>query len=77
MNQIKKHEQDTGSIEMQVARLTDAIDQLTKHIENNPKDFSSKHGLIKMVNRRRKFLKYLERTNHAVYATLLKQIKEV
>lgn len=75
--QMKKHGTDTGSIEFQVAQLTDHIEQLAKHFETNPKDFSSKRGLMKMVSKRRRFLKYLEKKNQDAYNTLMAHIKKV
>jgi small subunit ribosomal protein S15 len=74
--QFKKHAKDTGSVEMQVAALTEHIELLSDHFSKNPKDFSSKRGLIKMVSKRRKFLKYLEKKNQDAYNKLMAHIKE-
>lgn len=70
----RKHETDTGSVELQVALLTNKIGELSEHFKNNPKDFSSKRGLMRIVGQRRDFLKYLERKNNAQYKELVKRL---
>lgn len=66
--------QDTGSVEVQVALLTDRIVALTEHFKAHPKDFSLKSGLLKLVSRRRTLLGYLERKDaqkcHKIMAAL-------
>ncbi len=60
---IKKyqhHTTDTGSPEVQIALLTGRINDLTEHLKDNKKDFHSKHGLLKMVGKRRRLLIYLK-----------------
>ena len=59
-----KTEGDTGSSEVQIAILTNRINELTEHLRTNKKDKSTQHGLLIMVSRRRKLLKYLSRKNH-------------
>ena len=74
---IKKsqiHEKDTGSPEVQVAVISAAIAELSKHLKKHKKDNHSRRGLIKMVADRRKHLKYLERTNKARFNALMKKI---
>ena len=64
MNKKKElaiHEKDTGSSEVQVAQLTDKIENLSKHIKNNKKDKHSSVGLLKAVNKRKKLLEYLKK----------------
>ena len=56
-------EGDTGSVEVQVAILTECINRLTEHMKKNPKDFHSNRGLLMMVGKRRNFLEYLKRTD--------------
>jgi small subunit ribosomal protein S15 len=71
---IKKHrrsELDTGSCEVQVALLTSRIVDLTGHFKTNKNDVHSQRGLIKMVNRRRKLLTYLKRTDSDRYGALI------
>ena len=57
------HEKDTGSSDVQVAVLTKRIEHLTEHLKSNKHDHNSRRGLIMMVNRRRKLLDYLKRTD--------------
>ena len=74
---IKKHrrsELDTGSCEVQVALLTSRIQDLTGHFKINKNDVHSQRGLIKMVNRRRKLLNYLKRTNNERYVKLINDL---
>lgn len=72
---FKLHEKDTGSADVQVARLTDRINHLTKHLATNAKDHSSRRGLLRMVARRRKLLDYLKATGEERYQSLLKGLK--
>ena len=74
---VKKHRQsdlDTGSCEVQVALLTGRIQDLTPHFKANKNDTHSQRGLVKMVNRRRKLLSYLKRTNSDRYAKLIQDL---
>ena len=72
--QFERHEKDTGSSEVQVAILTKRIEHLTEHHKANKKDHSSRFGLIKMVNARRKLLDYLKRTDEPRYQSLIKEL---
>ena len=72
--QFERHEKDTGSSEVQVAILTKRIEHLTEHLKANKKDHSSRFGLIKMVNARRKLLAYLKRTDEPRYIALVKEL---
>ena len=65
---------DTGSSQVQVALLTDRINELTEHFKVNPKDHHSRRGLLKMVSRRRKLLDYLKRTNLDSYKALIEAL---
>ena len=60
--ELALHEKDTGSSEIQVALLTDKIENLSKHIKKFKKDKHSSVGLLKAVNRRKKILDYLKKT---------------
>jgi len=71
-NQI--HEKDTGSPEVQVAVLSEQINELAKHLKKHKKDNGSRRGLIKMVADRRAQLKYLERKSKSRYDALLKKM---
>ncbi len=65
---------DTGSVEVQIALLTNDIRLLTGHCQAYPKDFSSKRGLLKMVCRRRRFLRYLGEVDENKYRDLVKRL---
>ena len=54
-------QQDTGSPEVQIALLTQRINELTEHLRAHPKDHYSRRGLLKLVGRRRRFLNYLQK----------------
>ncbi|RUM59358.1 MAG: 30S ribosomal protein S15 [Persephonella sp.] len=69
-----RHEGDTGSPEVQIAILTERIKNLTEHIKRNKKDLHSRRGLIGMVNKRRKLLKYLKRKNPERYQQVIKEL---
>ncbi|MFC1920598.1 30S ribosomal protein S15 [Chloroflexota bacterium] len=69
-----RHEGDTGSTEVQVAVLTERINQLTGHMVNNRHDFHTQLGLIKMVGKRRRLLAYLMREDVNRYRELIKQL---
>ncbi|MGB8468274.1 MAG: 30S ribosomal protein S15 [Candidatus Babeliales bacterium] len=71
---FKKSEHDTGSVAMQVILLTEKITHLTEHCKVNPKDHSSKRGMVKMVAQRRKSLTYLNRKHPDQYASLIDQL---
>jgi len=70
----ERHEGDTGSPEVQIAILTERIRNLTEHIKRNKKDLHSRRGLIGMVNKRRKLLKYLKRKNPERYQQVIKEL---
>jgi small subunit ribosomal protein S15 len=74
---IKKHgraEADTGSPEVQIAMLTQRINDLTGHLRTHPKDHYSRRGLLKLVGRRRRFLNYLQKHNLEGYRALIKEL---
>ena len=70
-----KDEKDTGSIEVQIALLTEQINELTKHLKNNKKDASGRRGLFVLVGKRRGLLDYLNRTDRDSYIKLLADLK--
>ena len=75
---IKKfavHENDTGSSEVQIALLTEEIKNLTEHLKEHKKDFSSRRGLLRKVAERRRLLRYLERENAESFDNLVKILK--
>ncbi len=70
----KIHEKDTGSPEVQVALLTEQIEQLAKHLKKNPKDNHSRLGLLKMVAERKTLINYLAKKNKKRYKELTKRL---
>lgn len=66
---------DTGSSEVQIALLSDRIAGLTEHLKANPKDHSSRLGLLKLVGQRRGLLRYLKRTRYDSYSKLIAGLK--
>ena len=71
IQKFRLHESDTGSPQVQVALLTERINQLTSHFETHKKDFNSRQGLLRMVGRRRSLLEYLKRCNETAYRSVL------
>jgi len=65
---------DTGSPEVQIALLTNRINELIGHFKAHVKDHHSRRGLLRMVSRRRKLLDYLKRTNVEVYRKLIERL---
>lgn len=74
MKDVRRHDSDTGSPEAQIAILTKQIEDLSKHLKKNQKDFHSRRGLLQMVADRRKHLKYLERKDVKAYRSLVKKL---
>lgn len=70
----RTHEHDTGSPEVQVALLTRRINQLTDHFRTHKKDHHSRRGLLKLVGRRRRLLKYLRTRHPERYRTLIRSL---
>ena len=68
------HDKDTGSSEVQIAQLTDKIENLSKHIKQFKKDKHSSVGLLKAVNKRKKLLDYLKRNKVDSYKNVLSKL---
>lgn len=71
----KTHDADTGSSQVQVALLTQRINELTEHFKVHKKDNNSRRGLLKLVSRRRKLLDYLKRRDIGEYHTIIEKLK--
>ncbi|MEC8074086.1 MAG: 30S ribosomal protein S15 [Pseudomonadota bacterium] len=69
------HDKDTGSSEIQIALLTEKIENLSKHIKQFKKDKHSSVGLLKAVNKRKKLLDYLKRNKVDSYKNVLSKLK--
>ncbi|NES81365.1 MAG: 30S ribosomal protein S15 [Moorea sp. SIO2B7] len=74
MAQYQIHETDTGSADLQIAMLTDRINQLTNHLKTNKKDHSSRRGLLKMIGRRKGLLAYIQNKDPQSYKTLITRL---
>ena len=72
--EYRQHEQDTGSVEVQVALLSSRINELTEHLKQHKKDHSSRRGLIIMVTKRRRLLDYVKRHDTTRYHELVKRL---
>jgi len=70
----RMHENDTGSSEVQIALLTALIKNLTEHLKVHKKDFHSRLGLLKMIEKRRKHLSYIKRKNFTRYESLIQRL---
>jgi small subunit ribosomal protein S15 len=69
-----KNGKDTGSAEVQVAILTERIKTLTPHLASNKQDVHSKVGLMKIIGKRRRLLKYIKNKDEAGYQKLIKEL---
>jgi len=74
IKQYAASENDTGSVQVQCAVLTARINNLTEHFKTNKKDFASKRGLLILVGRRRRLLKYLKAQSIEKYLALISQL---
>ncbi len=74
IQKYKIHDTDTGSSEVQIALLSEEIQKLLSHLKKNPKDIHSKRGLLKMVSKRRKLLKFLKKEDEKKYDKIVKAV---
>jgi small subunit ribosomal protein S15 len=70
----KKHDNDSGSPEVQIALLTERINTLSSHFKEHAKDHHSRRGLLKMVGQRQRLLNYLKKKNLDGYRSLIKEL---
>ncbi|HHY70066.1 MAG TPA: 30S ribosomal protein S15 [Thermoanaerobacterales bacterium] len=75
IGEYKIHDTDTGSPEVQVAMLTERINQLTEHLKQHKKDHHSRRGLLKMVGKRRALLNYLKKNDLDRYKNLIEKLE--
>ena len=71
---FRRDEKDTGSSEVQIALLTERINELTEHLKVHKKDNHSRRGLLKMVSKRRNLLNYLAKKDEASYKALVEKL---
>lgn len=74
IQQYQTHQSDTGSPEVQIALLTERINQLTEHLKVNAHDHHSRRGLLKLVGRRRRLLAYLRRSDLEHYRDVISRL---
>ena len=75
LDQFGNHKTDTGSASTQIALLTKRIRELTEHAKQHKKDHHSRRGLVMLVSKRKKLMKYLRRSNPEGYVSLVKKLK--
>ena len=75
VEQFRLHETDTGSPQVQIALLTHRISSLSGHFQTHKKDLHSRHGLLRMVSRRRRLLQYLKQHDEDSYRSILDALK--
>ncbi|MFA6992243.1 MAG: 30S ribosomal protein S15 [Candidatus Gracilibacteria bacterium] len=75
MDKYGIHDKDTGSSKVQVAILTERINELTAHLEGHPKDDNSRRGLLGLVGKRRRHLNYLKMHKAEDYDEIVKKMK--
>lgn len=74
IEQYQVHETDTGSADLQIAILTERINQLTQHLKANKKDHSSRLGLLKMIGHRKRLLSYIMKEDPNRYSALIERL---
>ena len=75
IKKYRTHASDTGSSEVQIAILTEEVRELTEHLKMHKQDFSSRRGLLRKVQERKRLLRYLQRENEKGYEKLVKDLK--
>ena len=74
ISEFKTHEGDTGSAEVQVALLTQRINQLAEHLKGHPHDHHTRRGLLKLIGQRRRLLSYVSRSDVKRYRSLITRL---
>jgi len=74
INSHQIHPTDTGSVEIQIAMLSERITKLSDHLQKNNHDFASRQGLLKMIGKRKRMLSYIKNKNIQKYSDLIKKI---
>ena len=71
ISEYQVHDTDTGSSEVQIARLSERINRLSEHLKGNQKDFSSRRGLLKLIGQRKRLLSYVQNEDRQKYQALI------
>ena len=74
IKELQAHDKDTGSASVQAGILTERIKELTDHLKINKKDFAARRGLLQMVGRRRRLLRFVAEQDSSVYLELIKTL---
>jgi small subunit ribosomal protein S15 len=74
ISEYNRHDKDTGSPEVQIALQTNRINQLTEHLKIHKHDESTRRGLLRLVGRRRRLLKYLQRKDYQGYLSITEKL---
>ncbi|MFZ2414912.1 MAG: 30S ribosomal protein S15 [Minisyncoccia bacterium] len=74
IDEFKVHKTDTGSTNVQIALLTESIEELTKHLKTHKQDVHSRRGLLGMVSKRKRLMNYLKKTDPKKYTALVKKL---
>jgi len=75
IKKYKTHDSDTGSSEVQIAILSEEVNELTEHLKLHKKDFSSRRGLLRKIGQRRRLLQFLQKESEERYEALIKKLK--
>ena len=74
IEESRRHETDSGSPEVQISIMTTRIQQLTEHLQTHKHDHASRRGLLMLVGKRNRLLRYLSRENRGAYQELIKRL---
>lgn len=74
ISEYQIHETDTGSVDLQIAMLTERINRLSAHLQKNKKDYSSRRGLLKMIGQRKRLMAYLLKQDTDRYRSLIQKL---
>ena len=74
IKEYRRHDKDAGSPEVQIAVLTSRIGELNDHLKGHPKDHAGRRGLVMMVGKRNRHLRYLARSNREAYQATIKRL---
>lgn len=74
MKKFQRHENDTGSPEVQIALITERINELTEHLKKHKQDFHSQRGLLNLASKRKRLLNYLRRKDYEKFEKVVKEL---
>ena len=74
IKEYRRHDKDAGSPEVQIAILTSRVGELTEHLKGHPKDHAGRRGLVMMVGKRNRLLRYLSSSNREAYQATIKRL---